>query len=71
MVRASHKEVPDFDRLYKSFTSTLERKKVSRVTTVTEPFSFDERDSKFLERKSAVSKNVKHRKISISSCLIK
>ena len=38
------KEVPDFERLYKKFVSTLERKKGTRFTTVPEPFSFDERD---------------------------
>ena len=38
------KEVPDFERLYKKFVSTLERNKGSRFTTVPEPFSFDGRD---------------------------
>ena len=38
------KEVPDFERLYKKFVSTLERKKGARFTTIPEPFSFDERD---------------------------
>ena len=38
------KEVPDFERLYKRFVSTLERKKGARFTTVPAPFSFDGRD---------------------------
>ena len=38
------KEVPDFEKLYEKFVSTLERSKGARFTTVPVPFSFDGRE---------------------------
>ena len=43
-MRGYHKEVPDFEELYRRFQRNLEGKKGHRVTTVVEPFSFDARD---------------------------
>ena len=36
------KRVPDFDRLYQEFCNNMENNKSSRITTVPEPFSFDD-----------------------------
>jgi hypothetical protein len=37
-----YKPVPDFDRIYRNFESSMAKKKNSRMLTVIEPFSFDD-----------------------------
>ena len=41
--KLSSHSVPDFEKLYGNFVASLEKKKGDRVTTVAEPFSFDQR----------------------------
>ena len=45
------KRVPDFDRLYQEFCNNMENNKSSRITTVPEPFSFDDEVKQWQENR--------------------
>ena len=48
------KPVPDFERLYQEFYNNMENNKSSRITTVPEPFTFDDEVKQWQERRKNI-----------------
>ena len=54
--RIRGKPVPDFERLYQDFQSNMDANKTSRLTTVLEPFTFDEAVKQWQENRKNLQK---------------
>ena len=54
--RIRGKPVPDFERLYQDFQTNMDANKTSRLTTVLEPFTFDEAVKQWQENRNNLQK---------------